>query len=63
MIGSLVAYSAFFYIVARKIGFVFNPAEFIIFYIVYSPLWLLIIIASIVQVYAGIRNVDLNWKV
>ena len=63
MIGSLGAYSAFFYIVARKIGFVFNPAEFIIFYVVYSPLWLLIIIASIVQVYAGIRNVDLNWKV
>ncbi|RJS85774.1 glycosyltransferase family 2 protein [Candidatus Bathyarchaeota archaeon] len=63
MIGSLGAYSAFFYVVARKIGFVFNPAEFIIFYIIYSPLWLLIIIASIIKIYADMKNVNLNWKI
>jgi len=63
MIGSIGAYSTVFYIIARKLGFIFNPMEFVIFYIVYSPLWLFIIIASLVKVYTGLKNLDVNWKV
>jgi len=63
MIGSFGAYSTVFYIIARKLGFVFNPAEFMIFYVIYSPLWLFIIIASLTKVYIGLKNVDIDWKV
>jgi len=63
MIGSLGAYSTVFYLIARKIGFIFNPIEFTIFYIVYSPLWLLIIIVSLIKVYMGLKNLDIDWKV
>ena len=63
MIGSFGAYSTVFYVIARKLGFVFNPAEFMIFYVVYSPLWLFIIIASLTKVYMGLKNVDIDWKV
>lgn len=63
MIGSFGAYSTVFYMIARKLGFVFNPLEFMIFYIVYSPLWLLIIIASLTKVYIGLKSLDIDWKV
>jgi len=63
MIGSFGAYSTIFYMIARRIGFIFNPIEFMIFYIVYSPLWLLIIIVSLVKVYMGLKNFDIDWKV
>jgi len=63
MVSSIGVYFAIFYVIARKLGFVFNPAEFIIFYVAYSPLWLIIIIASLIKVYLGLRNSDLDWKV
>jgi len=63
MIGSFGAYSTVFYMIARKIGFIFNPIEFMIFYIVYSPLWLLIMIVSLIKVYMGLKNFDIDWKI
>jgi len=63
MIGSFGVYSTLFYIIARKLGFIFNPVEFMIFYIVYSPLWLLIIIASLTKVYVGYKKLDIDWKI
>jgi len=63
MIGSIGAYSTVFYMIARKLGFIFNPIEFMAFYIIYSPLWLLIIIASLAKVYMGRKNLKIDWKV
>ncbi|RJS88116.1 glycosyltransferase family 2 protein [Candidatus Bathyarchaeota archaeon] len=63
MVGSIGAYTTIFYVIARKLGFIFNPVEFMLFYIVYSPLWLLIIIVSLVKVYVGIRKLDVSWKI
>jgi cellulose synthase/poly-beta-1,6-N-acetylglucosamine synthase-like glycosyltransferase len=63
MVGSIGAYFAVFYMIARKLEFIFNPGEFVIFYIIYSPLWLFIIIASLIKVYMGLKNLDLDWKV
>jgi len=63
MIGSFGTYSFVFYLLARKLGCYFNPAEFAIFYLIYSPLWLLMIIASITKVYFKQKEVDINWKV
>jgi len=63
MVSSLLAYFTVFYMIARKLEFVFNPMEFMFFYIIYSPLWLLIIIASLVKVYVGIKKLNIDWKV
>jgi len=56
-------YSSIFYVVARKLGYAFNPLEFVFFYLVYSPLWLLIVITSIVKVCTKPESVDVDWKV
>jgi len=56
-------YSSIFYVVARRLGYAFNPLEFVFFYLVYSPLWLLIVITSIVKVCTKPESVDVDWKV
>jgi len=63
MIGSLSAYSILFYLIARKFQFCFNPLEFSAFYFVLAPMWLLIIIASIIKVYVKPESVNIDWKV
>jgi len=63
MISGFGAYSTVFYIIARKLGFIFNPMEFMVFYLVYSPLWLLIIIASLTKVYMRPKKLDIDWKI
>lgn len=63
-VGSLGVYSSIYYIFARKLEYSFNPLEFTLFYLVYSTLWLLIVIVSIIRVYT-VKQEDLNidWKV
>jgi len=56
-------YSTIFYVIARKLGHSFNPLEFTFFYLVYSPLWLLIVITSIVKVWMNPEWVEVDWKV
>ncbi len=62
MIGGLGVYSSIFFMLAKKLGYAFNPLEFAIFYLIYSPLWLLIIIASITKVYLRPKNLSIDWK-
>jgi len=62
MIGGLGAYSSIFFVLAKKMGYIFNPLEFAIFYLVYSPLWLLIVLASITKVYLRPENLSIDWK-
>jgi len=63
-VGSLGVYSSIYYIFARKLEYTFNPLEFTFFYLVYSILWLLIVIVSIIRVYAVKQeNLNIDWKV
>jgi len=62
MIGSLGTYSALFYLLAKKVGCAFSPLDFTFFYLIYSPLWLLIIITSIIKVYVKPSQVNIDWK-
>jgi len=55
-------YSLIFYVIARKLGYVFNPLEFAFFYLVYSPLWLLIMITSIARVFINSEGINIDWK-
>ena len=49
-LGSFLAATLFYYFSARKLGYKFNPAEFLLFYLLLSPLWLLIVVTSIIKV-------------
>jgi cellulose synthase/poly-beta-1,6-N-acetylglucosamine synthase-like glycosyltransferase len=62
VIGNLIASSTIFYIFARRIRFHFNPIEFTIFYFVMAPLWLLIIVTSLIKVYTKPENIKIDWK-
>ncbi|MBS7634250.1 glycosyltransferase family 2 protein [Candidatus Bathyarchaeota archaeon] len=63
VIGNLAASSLIFYIFARRIRFPFNPIEFLIFYFVMAPVWLLIIVTSLIKVYIKPENIKIDWKV
>jgi len=62
-VGSLGAYSCVYYLLAQRIKYTFNPLEFTLFYLIYSTLWLTIVIASIIRV-CVLKQEDLNidWK-
>jgi len=63
-VGSLGVYSSIYYMFARKLEYTFNPLEFTLFYLVYSTLWLLIMIVSIIRVYAVKQeNLNIDWKI
>jgi len=62
IIGGLAAYSTIFYFAARKLRFPFNLLEFAAFYFIAAPLWLLMVIASLVRVYTKPDGIKIDWK-
>jgi|GEM_PF-142999 len=62
-LGSLATYSTTFYLIARKLHFHFNFLEFTVFYFIAAPLWLLIIVVSLIKVYVKPHNIKVDWKV
>ncbi|MEM0049069.1 MAG: glycosyltransferase family 2 protein [Candidatus Bathyarchaeia archaeon] len=57
-------YSLTFYIISRKIKFRFNFLEFTVFYFVMAPLWLILIVTSIIRVLAKkTSNIKIDWKI
>ena len=62
MVGGIGAYSSFFYMLSRKMGCPFNPLEFLLFYLVYSPLWLLIIVTNLSRVCLKQKTASIDWK-
>ncbi|MCS7120370.1 MAG: glycosyltransferase family 2 protein [Nitrososphaerota archaeon] len=63
LVGSIGVYSSLFGWITRKMNTAFHPVEFAAFYLIYSPIWLLIIVVSIVKVYAKIGETRIDWKV
>ena len=57
------ALSCIFYSAARGLGYHFNPIEFLCYYLIYSPLSLLMNIIGIFRVITHNDMVDLDWKV
>jgi cellulose synthase/poly-beta-1,6-N-acetylglucosamine synthase-like glycosyltransferase len=62
LLGSLGTYFFIFYWAAKKMKCPFNPLEFIFYYLVYSPLWLLVMIASLIKIYTGLGEIEIDWK-
>jgi hypothetical protein len=63
MIGSIGVCSSFFFLLSRKIGSSFNPLEFMLFYLFYSPLWLLLIITNLSKVCLKQKTSSIDWKI
>jgi len=57
------ALSCIFYSAARELGYHFNPFEFLCYYLIYSPLSLLMNIIGIFRVMTHNDMIDLDWKV
>ncbi len=57
------SYLLIFYLFARKLNYPFKPLDFTLFYFIYSPIWLFIIIFSIVMVYFRRGQVKVDWKI
>ncbi len=55
--------SVIYYSGARELGYYFNPAEFLCYYLIYSPLSLLLTIIGIFRVVTHKDVIDLDWKV
>ncbi|RLG60557.1 hypothetical protein DRN86_02230 [Candidatus Geothermarchaeota archaeon] len=63
LISTFALLSCTFYVFARKLGYRYNPLEFLIYYLIYSPIWLLIMLASIIIVLIGGDRIKIDWKV
>ena len=63
---SLIFFAGFaiiFYYFSKRLGYAFNLLEFVFFFYVYNPLWLLISIASFLRVLIWRNGFNLDWKV
>ncbi|MCJ7560987.1 hypothetical protein MUO79_10290, partial [Candidatus Bathyarchaeota archaeon] len=58
-----VVFSIIYFLSARKLGYYFNPVEFLFYYFIYSPIWLLIIAVGLLRVATHKDRIDLDWKV
>ncbi|MEM2103787.1 MAG: glycosyltransferase family 2 protein [Candidatus Bathyarchaeia archaeon] len=57
-----LGFAAIFYAVSKKLNFEFNIAEFLVYYFVYQPIAILILLVGIARAFAS-PNHELDWKV
>jgi len=55
--------TSFFYFLSRKMGNTFNPLEFLVFYLLYSPLWFIMVFINLLKVCFGRETEKLDWMV
>jgi len=55
--------SCIFYLAAKRLGYHFNPIEFLGYCLIYSPLSLLMNIVGIFRVFTNRDMIDLDWKI
>ncbi|MEM3659603.1 MAG: glycosyltransferase family 2 protein [Thermoproteota archaeon] len=56
LIAAFAFFSAFYYRIAREMGFRFNLAKFAFLYFVYSPLWFTILLSGFIRVFVFNKN-------
>jgi len=65
LMASILSFGCFcviFYFLAKKLDYTFNPLEFFLFYFIFSPFWLSIVIVSLVKVFIQPHKIKLDWK-
>lgn len=64
LLGGFLAYSTVLYIVSRRVKFHFSLLDFMVFYFVMAPLWLVLIASYIFKVLIKKScNLNIDWKV
>ena len=58
---SLALSSLVFFLLARRLGYNFNPLTFVVYFYFYSPLWLLIILVSLIRVFLLKKTKIKDW--
>jgi len=59
----LVGYSAIYIMFSHMLGYKFRPHYFLLYYLVYSPVWLIAMIWGLVTVFVRRDMVSIDWKV
>lgn len=65
VIASVASYgvlSALYYFLAKKFKYTFNLLEFLCFYYIFSPLFLMIVIVSLLKAYMQPDKINIDWK-
>jgi membrane associated rhomboid family serine protease len=62
VLAGLLAAALVFFAFARILGFRFNPLEFILYYFVYSPVWMATNVVMFFLVIFRIR-ISIDWKI
>jgi len=52
-----------FFLGARRLGYHFDPLEYTVYFLVYSPVWFIMILVSLVRVILRREPSELDWKV
>jgi len=60
---SLALSSLVFFLLARRLGYNFNPLTFVVYFYFYSPLWLLIILVSLIRVFLLKKTEIKDWPI
>lgn len=59
----LVGYGAMYLAFSWKLGYRFRPVQFVLYYLVYSPVWLAAMVWGLVTVFVKREKVEIDWKV
>ncbi len=63
LLASLVFTGFIMLLGARKLGFKFNPLEYVVYFLIYNPLWFMITLVMLLRVIIHRVPRDLDWKV
>ena len=63
MLVGLFSYAAVYVAFSRKLGYRFRLRHFILFYLIYSPVWFVATIWGLVTVFVRKETVEIDWKV
>jgi len=59
----LIGYSAIYLGFTLRLGYKFKPHYFLLYYLVYSPVWLVAMIWGLVMVFVRKETISIDWKV
>ncbi|HVP23747.1 MAG TPA: glycosyltransferase family 2 protein [Conexivisphaerales archaeon] len=59
----LMGYSFVYLYFTRRLGYHFNPVYFLLYYIVYSPVWFVAMVWGLITVFVRKETVDIDWKI
>lgn len=62
-LGTFTAFAAVYFLLAKLLRFRFSLPEFAVYYFVYSPFWVLMLIAGLIIMAVAPSRVKVDWKV